>query len=140
GDMLRGRGDQDGAMRLFNEAIKIDRKIVTAQLSRSDVNIALGKYKLADEDIDPILKVSPGHFMANYLRGVELAKQQKYAEADRIFDRIGPGFAEFWPGYYLQGATKLKLGQYAQAETSLAKFRAHVLDDIKAAQLIAAAA
>ena len=78
--------------------------------------------------------------MANYLRGLELAKQEKYAEADRIFDRLSPGFARFWPGYYAQGVTKLKLGQYAQAETSLGKFRAHNPDDTKAAQLIATAA
>jgi putative PEP-CTERM system TPR-repeat lipoprotein len=140
GDMLRGRGDRDGAMRLFNEALKIDPKNVAAQLSRADVNIALGKYKLADEDIDPILKVSPSHFMANYLRGVELAEQEKYAEADRIFDRLSPDFAGFWPGYYAQGVTKLKLGQYAQAETSLGKFRAHNPEDLNAARLIATAA
>src|SRR5262249_33582514 len=73
-------------------------------------------------------------------RGVELAKQEKYAEADRIFDRLSPGFAGFWRGYYVQGVTKLKLGQYAQAETSLGKFRAHNPDDPKGAQLIATAA
>ena len=108
-------------------------------MSRANVNIALGKYKAADEDIDPILKVSPDHFMANYLRGVEFAKQGKYAEADRIFDRISPNFAAFWPGYYAQGVTKLALGQYAQAETSLGKYRAHVPDDMTAARLIATA-
>ena len=64
-------------------------------MSRANVNIALGKYKAADEDIDPILKVSPDHFMANYLRGVEFAKQGKYAEADRIFDRISPTSLRF---------------------------------------------
>ena len=85
-------------------------------------------------------RLLPNHFMANYLRGLELAKQQKYAEADRIFDRISPGFAAFWAGYYVQGATKLALGQYAQAETSLGKYLAHVPDDIRAARLIATAA
>ena len=140
GEMLRGRGDQDGAMRLFNEALKIDPKNVAAQLSRADVNIALGKYKLADEDIDPILKVSPGHFMANYLRGVELVKQEKYIEADRIFDRLSPDFPRFLPGYYAQGVTKLKLGQYGQAEASLGKYLAFAPKDIAAARLIASAA
>jgi putative PEP-CTERM system TPR-repeat lipoprotein len=140
GDMLRGRGDQDGAMRLFNEALKIDPKNVAAQLSRADINIALGKYKEADEDIDPILKADPNRFMANYLRGLGLAKQEKYAEADRIFDRISSGFAGFLPGYYAQGVTKLKLGQYAQAEASLRKYLARVPDDITAARLIATAA
>src|SRR5215471_4970167 len=140
GEMLRSRGDQAGAIRLFDGALKIDPKNISAHLSRANVNIALGKYKAADEDIDPILKASPNQFMANYLRGLELAKQQKYLEADRIFDRISPGFAAFPAGYYLQGATKFALGQYAQAETILGKYRARVPDDITAARLIATAA
>jgi putative PEP-CTERM system TPR-repeat lipoprotein len=140
GEMLRGRGDQEGALRLFDKALRIDPKNALALLSRANVNIALGKFKAADEDIDPILKADPDHFMANFLRGLELAQQEKYSEADRIFDRISLGFAAFWPGYYVQGATKLKLGQSAQAEASLGKYRAHAPDDIKAAQLIATAA
>jgi putative PEP-CTERM system TPR-repeat lipoprotein len=140
GEMLRNRGDQEGAMRLFDEALKIDPKNVLAQLSRADLNIVLGKYKAADEDIDPILKADPNQFMANYLRGLELAKQQKYVEADRIFDRIGQGFAGFWPGYYPQGMTKFALGQYAQAEASLGKYLAHRPHDLWAARVIAMAA
>jgi putative PEP-CTERM system TPR-repeat lipoprotein len=140
GEMLSSRGDQEGAVRLFDEALKIDANNVPAHLNRAGVNITQGKYKAADEDIDPILKADPNHFMANYLRGLELAKQQKYAEADRIFDRISPGFAGFWAGYYVQGATKYNLGQYAQAEQSLAKYLANVPDDITAARLIASAA
>jgi Tfp pilus assembly protein PilF len=140
GEMLRVRGDQEGAMRLFDEALKIDPKDILAHLSRANINIALGKYKAADEDLDPILKASPNQFGANFLRGVEFAKQQKYAEADRILDRISPGFAAFWPGYYVQGAVKLALGQYAQAEASLGKYLIHVPNDIRAAQLIATAA
>ena len=69
GDMLRSRGDPDGAIRLFDEALKIDPNNISAHLSRADVNIALGKYKAADEDIDPILKADPNEFMANFLRG-----------------------------------------------------------------------
>jgi putative PEP-CTERM system TPR-repeat lipoprotein len=140
GEMLRGRGDQEGAIQLFDEALKIDPNNISAHLSRADVNIALGKYKLADEDIDPLLKASPNQFTANYLRGLELAKQEKYAEADRLFDRLSPAFAAFWTGYYLQGGTKFALGQYAQAEASLGKYLAHVPDDIRAARLIATAA
>jgi len=140
GEMLRIRGDQDGAMRLFNEALKIDPNNIAAHLSRADVNITLGKYKAADEDIDPILKADPNQFMANYTRGLELFKQQKYVDADRIFDRLSPGFAAFWAGYYLQGLTKSALGQYAQAEMSLGKYLAHRPDDVRAVRLIATVA
>jgi putative PEP-CTERM system TPR-repeat lipoprotein len=140
GEMLRSRGDQEGALRLFDEALKIDPKNILAHLGRADVNIALGKYKTADEDIDPILKDSPDQFTANYLRGLELAKQQKYADADRIFERISPSFATFWAGYYAAGATKLALGQYAQAESILSKYLVHVPDNFEAARWIATAA
>ncbi|MGC1888931.1 MAG: XrtA/PEP-CTERM system TPR-repeat protein PrsT [Stellaceae bacterium] len=140
GEMLRSRGDQDGALRLFDEALKIDPKNMLAHLSRANLSVALGKYKVADEDLDPILKSSPNNFMANYLRGLELAKKQDYTAADRIFDRISPAFQVFWAGYYLQGATKLALGQSAQAEAILAKYLTRVPDDLKAARLIATAA
>jgi putative PEP-CTERM system TPR-repeat lipoprotein len=140
GEMLRSRGDQDGAVRLFDEALKIDPKNMLAHLSRANINIALGKYKVADEDLDPVLKSSPNNLMANYLRGLELAKKQDYAAADRIFDRISPAFSLFWAGYYLQGATKLALGQSAQAEAILAKYLDRVPDDLRAGRLIATAA
>jgi putative PEP-CTERM system TPR-repeat lipoprotein len=140
GEMLRSRGDQDGAIRLFDEALKIDPKNTLAHLSRANINIALGKYKVADDDLDPILRAAPNNFMANYLRGLELAKKQDYAAADRIFDRISPAFSVFWAGYYLQGTTKLALGQSAQAEAILAKYLDRVPDDVKAGRLIATAA
>jgi putative PEP-CTERM system TPR-repeat lipoprotein len=140
GEMLRGRGDREGTLRLFDQALNVDPKNVLAHLSRADVNLALGNYKAADEDLDPTLKASPNNFMANYLRGLELAKQQKYAEADRIFDRISPGFPMLWAGYYLQGATKLALGQYAQGENLLGKYLTRAPNDLRAARLIATAA
>jgi tetratricopeptide (TPR) repeat protein len=122
GEMLRSRGDLEGALRLFDQALKINPKDAAAHLSRAAALIMQGKFKAADDDLDPILKASPNNFMANYLRGFELAKQQQYAAADRIFERISPGFATFWSGYYLQGATKYQLGQYAQAEALLTKY------------------
>ena len=140
GEMLRARGDQDGAIRLVDEALKIDPKNMLAHLSRANINIAQGKFKIADEDLDPILKASPNNFTANYLRALELAKQQQYAAADRIFDRLSPAFPMFWAGYYLQGATKLALGRSAQAESILAKYLGHVPSDLRAARLIATAA
>jgi putative PEP-CTERM system TPR-repeat lipoprotein len=140
GEMLRIRGDQEGALRLFEDALKIDPKYLLAHLSRANVNVAEGKYKAADEDLDPILKAAPNNFLANYLRGLELAKQQQYAAADRIFERISPDFPRFWAGYYLQGATKLALGQYAQAESILGKYISRVPSDMRATRLIATAA
>jgi putative PEP-CTERM system TPR-repeat lipoprotein len=140
GEMLRIRGDADGAMHFFDEAINIDPKNLPARLSRANINVGQGKFKEADEDLDPILKTVPNNFMANYLRALELAKQKQFASADRIFDRISPAFARFWVGYYIQGATKLALGQFGQAESILGKYLGHVPNDPKASRLIANAA
>jgi putative PEP-CTERM system TPR-repeat lipoprotein len=140
GEMLMARGDQDGAMRLFEEVLKINPDTVLGRLSRANINIARGNFGAADADLDPILKAAPNNIMANYLRAFEFARQQKYVEADRILDHISPAFATFWPGYYLQGETKLALRQLAQAEFILAKYLGRVPDDQKAARLIATAA
>src|SRR5262249_50195015 len=140
GDMLQLRGDPNGAVRLYDEVLKIDPKNLPAQLGRANVYIALGNFPAADEDLDPILKRLPNHFIANYLKAVELAKKQQYKDADRILDRISPGFPKLWGGYYIQGAIKLELGQYAQAESILGKYLARFPDDQKAAVLIARAA
>src|SRR4029077_2178346 len=139
-EMLQARGDHDGAMRLFDDALKIDPKNLQAHLGRANINIALGKFKTADEDLDPILKATPNNFMANLLRGLEFAKQQQYAAADRICERCSPVFPKFLAGYYLQGATKLALGQFAQAESILNKYLAQIPLDPRASRLIASAA
>ncbi len=140
GEMLQLRGDPSGAIRLYNEALTVDPKNLPAHLSRANVNIALGNFPAADEDLDPILKTMPNHFMANYLRAVELVKKKQYEDADRILDRISSVFPKFWGGYYSQGATKLALGQFAQAESLLGKYLARVPDDHRAAGLRARAA
>ena len=140
GDLARSQGDSIAAMSLFEAALKIDPKNVSARLSRASLNVAQANYKAADEDLVPILKANPDNFMVNYLRAVELAKQQKYAAADHIFDRLSPLFAKFPAGYYTQGATKLALGQFAQAEDAFERYLTVLPGDPKGARLAAIAA
>jgi putative PEP-CTERM system TPR-repeat lipoprotein len=140
GEILRARGDDDGAMRLFEEVLKTDPDAVGGRLGRANINIVRGNFGAANADLDPVLKATPDNFLANYLRALEFARQKKYAEADRILDRISPGFAKFSVGYLLQGETKLALGQSAQAELILAKYLGRVPDDQSAARLVATAA
>ena len=101
-----GLHDQDKAEQMLRDAIRLDPgrirtegcagpasrdpRSLPAHLNRANINIAEGKFKTADEDLDPVPKALPNNFMANYLRALELAKQQQYAAADRIFDRISP--------------------------------------------------
>ncbi len=140
GEVLRALGDPIGAMRLFDDALRIDPKNLLARLSRAALYIAQGKYADAEADIGPILSANPDNFAANYLRASELVKQRQFAAADALFDRLSYAFGVFPEGYYLQGATKLALGQYAKAESILGEYRGYVPDDPRAARLIASAA
>ena len=140
GDMLWSRGDANGAVRLFGEALEIDPDFSLARLSRANVNVARGELTAADEDLDPILRVTPKNFMANYLRGLEYVKQQNYTAADQIFHLIAANFTAFPYGYYVQGATKFALGQFGPAESILRDYLKHFPTDPTATRLIAQAA
>jgi tetratricopeptide (TPR) repeat protein len=84
GDMLWSRGDANGAVRLFGEALEIDPDYQLAHLRRANVNIMRGEFAAADQDLDQILQASPENFMANYLRGLKYVKQQNYIAASSL--------------------------------------------------------
>jgi putative PEP-CTERM system TPR-repeat lipoprotein len=140
GDMLWSRGDANGALQAFGEALEIDPDYQLAHLSRANVNIMRGEFAAADQDLDPILRASPENFMANYLRGLEYVKQQNYIEADQIFHTIANTFRAFPYGYYVQATTKFALGQFGPAESILRDYLKHFPTDPNATRLIAQAA
>ena len=140
GDMAWSRGDVNGALRLFSEALEIDPDHQLARLSRANVNVARGEFAAADQDLDPILQATPKNFMANYLRGLEYVKQRNYVAADQIFSTIAGALTAFPYGYFVQGATKFALGQFGLAENILREYLDHFPTDSNATRLIARAA
>ncbi len=140
GDMLWSRGDANGAVQLFGEALNVDPDYQLARLSRANVNVARGEFAAADQDLDPILQATPKNFMANYLRGLEYVKQRNYTAADRVFASTAGAFTAFPYGYYVQGATKFALGKFGQAESILRDYLKHFPTDPHATRLIARAA
>jgi Tfp pilus assembly protein PilF len=73
GEMPWSRDDRAGAMRFFDEALKIDPKYQMARLSRANANVLRGEFAAADEDLDSILQGAPNNFGGNYLRALEQA-------------------------------------------------------------------
>ena len=137
GEILAKRGDVDGAMQRFGEALAIDPNNPTAHLSRANINLSRGDYPAVDQDLDPILKLSPENFGANYLRALENFKKRDFAAADKILDRVSPNFSFMAEGLYVQAATKYGLKQYGQAADAVAKYVARVPQNPFGARLAA---
>jgi putative PEP-CTERM system TPR-repeat lipoprotein len=137
GGTLAKRGDVDGAMTRFGEALEIDPNNFTAHLSRANVNLSRGDYAAVDQDLDPVLKLSPENFGANYLRALEFFKKRDFAAADKILDRLSPNFSNMAEGLYVQAATKYGLKQYGQAADAIAKYVARVPQNPFGARLAA---
>jgi putative PEP-CTERM system TPR-repeat lipoprotein len=137
GETLAVRGDADGAMQRFGEALAIDPNNVTARLSRANVNLSRGDYAAVDKDLDPVLAAAPQNFGANYLRALEFFKKRDFAAADKILDKISANFSYMVEGFYVQAATKYGLGQYGQADAAIAKYVARAPQNPFGARLAA---
>ena len=140
GELLRNRGDTEGAMRLFDKAIKKAPNFMPALLSRANLNIALNRFDAAGADIKRILTALPGNVQANYLLAYALAKQGEFAAADNQLNKVRDDFGELPEGYLLKGGVKFALGEYAAAEGNLKKYLAYAPDDARAVRLVAAIA
>jgi putative PEP-CTERM system TPR-repeat lipoprotein len=137
GEAVAMRGDADGAMHRFAEALEIDPNNVTAHLSRANINLSRGDYAAVDKDIDPVFALTPQNFGANYLRALEDFKKRDFVAADKILDRISPMFSYMAEGLYVQAATKFGLKQYGQAGDAIAKYVARVPQNPFGARLAA---
>ncbi len=135
GETLAKRGDADGALQRWSEALAIDPNNITAHLSRANINLSRGDYAAVDKDLDPVLTLAPQNFGANYLRALEDFKKRDFAAADKILEKLSPTFSYMAEGLYVQAATKYGLGQYGQAGDAIAKYVARVPQNPNGARL-----
>jgi cellulose synthase operon protein C len=140
GEMLARRGDVDGAMQRFTEALTLDPGNIGARLARANIHLNRGEYAAFDGDLEVVSKAAPQDFRANYLRALAHVRKREFAEADRILDRLSPNFADLPQGFYVQALTKHQLKQSGQAAEAIAKYIARVPNDPAGARLAASIA
>ena len=76
GEMLSLRGDADGAIQRFGEALAADPGNIGARLARANLYLNRGDYADLDKDLEAVLKAAPQDFRANYLRALEYVKSR----------------------------------------------------------------
>ena len=87
GEILALRGDADGAIQRFDEALTLDPGNIGARLARANVYLNRNDFTALDKDLEVLLKAAPQDFRANYLRALETLK-----------NRISPPPTRFWTG------------------------------------------
>jgi putative PEP-CTERM system TPR-repeat lipoprotein len=135
GEMLRGAGDLEGAVKVFDGILAQYPNDLGALLSRGNVLLVLNRLPDAQRDVDAALKLSPRSIPANYLDALLLAREGQLDKADDLLNKVAPSFGAMPQGYYLQGAIKYALGQYEQADISLTKYLARKPDQAGARRL-----
>ena len=107
GEILALRGDADGAIQRFDEALTLDPGNTGARLARANVYLNRNDFTALDKDLEVLLKAAPQDVRANYLRALEYVKKQDFAAADKILDRLSPSFANLPEGILCPGSDQI---------------------------------
>ncbi len=107
--------DYEGAIKNFDEAIKINPNDASAYTNRGIIKDHLELHEKAIEDFDEAIKINPKYAVAYTNKGIAKANLELHKEAIKNFDeaiKINPNDAI---AYTNKGVAKAKLGQYEEA-------------------------
>ena len=97
GLMLSGRGETEGGIEHFREALEIDPEYVTAHYNLGNTLLARGNLDEAAQHFKRALDIEPSHIDARLNLGIALAKRGELESAVRQFRRaleIAPAYSE----------------------------------------------
>jgi putative PEP-CTERM system TPR-repeat lipoprotein len=137
GEILSRKGDRDGAIGEFNEAIKTDPNNLGGFIERAQLYIAGGDDAKAQADVKSALALANRSVPAQYLQALLLARAKDYAGADTILTKFAAAFPNFPRGFYLQAVVKASLKQYEQAESAITSYLGAIPNDIGGEKVLA---
>ncbi|VVB72790.1 Photosystem I assembly protein Ycf3 [uncultured archaeon] len=115
GDLLYNQGKYDGAIKAFDEAIRLYSNLSEAWTNKGAALFLMGKYDEAIRCFDEAIRLDPGIAMTWSNKGTALRDKGNYDEAIRAFDeaiRLDPNLAEAWNN---KGTALYKQGRYDDA-------------------------
>jgi len=123
GDLLRMRGDLDGALSAYRAILERDRNNVQAFADIAAVHLLQGKPALARERLDAARKIQPASLVILYAQGLlDLAEGKNKAALERaqVVLRAAP---EHLPSLLLAALVELESGAISQARTHISRYR-----------------
>ncbi|MGB1110584.1 MAG: XrtA/PEP-CTERM system TPR-repeat protein PrsT [Gammaproteobacteria bacterium] len=139
GEVSRLKGDHGKAALSFDKALNAEPGNLAAMLGRATAYIALGKAKIAEQDIETVLKHQPNHPMALFLQALgQFQGQNLQGAEDSLLQvlRLVPNHA---PSNFLAGTVYFQTERLELAVEHLERYLKAVPGQIQATKLLAAA-
>lgn len=135
GKALFEQKEYKDAIKEFDDAIELDRRLGEAYLFRGKANREIGKAKDAIEDFDLVTRTDRDNPQGFYERGLTYYQEEEYNEAKNDFEqalKIDPDMSE--PYYYL-GMISYKNEKYDKAVDYFTKTITNDIDNKEAYKL-----
>jgi lipoprotein NlpI len=114
----------EGAIRDFNEAVRLDPQHVSAYLNRGNIYQTQGELDRAIADYDEVIRLSPRFATAYYQRGNAFSSKgdferaiSDYSQIIRLHPKHAAGFANRGRAYFYAGSLANARADFAKALT-----------------------
>lgn len=138
GSLEQLNNNSQGAMAAYTNALKSEPDNLEALQGHATLNMTLGQWKSASNDIEKTRKLSPNSLGTHYLQALFNFRQKKYPEARDGLQEVFKITPDHMPSVLLFGETAYALGSYQQAESLLGRFLAQYPGNGHARRILAA--
>jgi tetratricopeptide (TPR) repeat protein len=118
GFALSTLGKDDEAIKAYDEAIRLDPKLVAAWNNKGYVLSGQGKHDEGLNAFDEAIRLDPNSVAAWFNKGVSLYSQTKYEEAIKAYDetiRLDPSSSLAWSAWHNKGVALNDQDKYDEA-------------------------
>jgi putative PEP-CTERM system TPR-repeat lipoprotein len=136
GDLLRAQNQTAQAIAMYDQVLAINPAHRTVHVEKSYLAIAIGKFAMAQQELDAAGKTTPGSVLVVYTQALLDFSQGKPGAARDSIARVLRVAPEHMPSVLLAGAISLHLGSLHQAEHHLRGYLVKHPDNLYARKLL----
>ena len=119
--LLRGKGDQEGALEAYRKVLALQSDFLAAHTGIIMVQLARKNLAAAAAQVDAMKKVLPKHPATRYFEALMAFEKADYKTAGELVAQLLKSAPEDRNLLYLAGAVEFRKGALRQAETNLQK-------------------
>ncbi|WLI87683.1 PEP-CTERM system TPR-repeat protein PrsT [Massilia sp. R2A-15] len=119
GDLLRAQNQSQKALATYDKVLAINPEHRTAHIEKAYLDIALGKFEAAQQELDTARVLAPGNLLLHYTQALLYFSEGRSVDAQIPVHNVLRVAPEHMPTILLAGAVNFNLGSMHQAEHHL---------------------